>query len=129
MQRKNSRLVFNNVAATHTTFQKHLGVISYSRLTLDDHLNNVLSQINKTIGLLRKWQNTLSRSVLMLSIYKGFVRPHLDFDDILYDEAYNIFHQKLERAQYNTCLSVTTGNLWQFKRETLPRIRLRVYRK
>ena len=47
----------------------------------------------------------------MLSIYKGFVRPHLDFDDILYDEACNIFHQKLERTQYNTCLSVTTGNL------------------
>ena len=54
MQRKNSRLVFNNAAATHTIFQKHLGVISYSRLTFDDHLNNVLSQINKTIGLLRK---------------------------------------------------------------------------
>ena len=32
-----------------------------------------------------------------MTIYKAFVRPHLDHGDVIYDEAYNgAFHQKLE---------------------------------
>ena len=38
-------------------------------------------------------------------MYKAFVRPHLDYGDILYDDAYNeTFHQKPEAVQYNVCL-------------------------
>ena len=34
-------------------------------------------------------------------MYKDFVRAHLDYGDIIYDEAYNeTFHQKLESIQY-----------------------------
>ena len=41
-------------------------------------------------------------------MYKAFVRPHLDYNDIIYDEAYNeTFQQKLESIQYNSCLSLT----------------------
>ena len=41
-------------------------------------------------------------------MYKAFVRPHLDYGDMIYDEAYNeTFHQKLESIQYNTCLSLS----------------------
>ena len=40
-----------------------------------------------------------------MAIYKDFIRPHLDFGDILYDQAYNTyFHPKLEIAQYNARL-------------------------
>ena len=36
-----------------------------------------------------------------MTMYKDFVRPHLDYGDIIYDEAYNeTFHQKLESIQY-----------------------------
>ena len=41
----------------------------------------------------------------MITIYKDFIRSHLYFGDILYDQAYNaIFHPKLEITQYNACL-------------------------
>ena len=34
--------------------------------------------------------------------------PHLDYGDVIYDEAYNeTFHQKLESVQYNACLSLS----------------------
>ena len=63
----------------------------------DEHLISVQSKTNKTIGLLRKLQ-------VLITIYKAFVRPHLDYGDILYDQAYNAsFHQKLEK-KYNTVL-------------------------
>ena len=58
-------------------------------------------KISKTIGLFRKLQNLLPRAALV-TIYKAFIRPHLDYCDILYDQAYNMsFHQKLESIQYN----------------------------
>ena len=35
-----------------------------------------------------------------MTVYKTFLRPHLDYGDIIYDEAYNkTFHQKLESIQ------------------------------
>ena len=37
-----------------------------------------------------------------------FHRPYLDYDDIIYDQAYNLsFHQKLESTQYNAALALT----------------------
>ena len=44
----------------------------------------------------------------LLTIHKSFVRPHLDYDDVIYDQQYNnFFHQKLESIQYNAALAIT----------------------
>ena len=76
-----------------------------NRLTLGKHLTNVSNKISKTTGLLGKLQNILPRPAL-LTIRKCFIRPHLDYDDIIYDQAYNLsFHQKLELIQYNAALA------------------------
>ena len=65
------------------------------------------SKINRTIGCFCKLQNLLPRSSL-LTICKGFVRPFLDYGDIIYGEAYNAsFHQKLEIFQYNPDLTMS----------------------
>ena len=67
----------------------------------------ITTKVNQAIGLLQKLQKTLLRLVL-ITMYKAFVRPHLDYGDMIYDEAYNeTFHQKLECSQYNTCLSLS----------------------
>ena len=64
--------------------------------------NCIINKTNKTIGLLPKCKNFLPRKSL-LTIYKPFIRPHLDYGDIIYDQTYNTsFHQKLESLQYNT---------------------------
>lgn len=40
--------------------------------------------------------------------FKAFVRPHLDYGAVLYDQAFNsTFHDKLELNQYNACLAIT----------------------
>ena len=78
----------------------------------------ILNKINKITGLLRKLQNVLPRSAL-LTIYKSFIRPHLDYSDIIYDQAYNAsFHQKLELLQYNAFLAIT-GAIRDTSREKL----------
>ena len=63
-------------------------------------------KVNKTIGSLRKLQNTLPRPSLF-SIYKSFIRSHLDYGGIIYDQAYNVsFQQKVESFQYNAALAI-----------------------
>ena len=48
-----------------------------AQLTFEEYLNVVTTKTNETIGLLRKLQNILPRLALN-SIYKAFVRQHLD---------------------------------------------------
>ena len=100
-------LHFNNNNVSQLNFQKHLGVILDVKLTFEQHLKNVFNETNKTIGLLQKLSNSLPRQTL-ITIYKAFVRPHLDYGDILYDQAFNdSFHAVMESIQYNTCLAIT----------------------
>ena len=67
----------------------------------------MLSKIDKAIGLIRKLENLLPRTA-QITLYKAFVHLHLDYGDILYDQAHNAsFHQKLEFLQYNACLYIT----------------------
>ena len=52
-------------------------------------------------------QNLLRRTAL-ITLYKAFFHLHLDYGDIIYDQAHNAsFHQKLESFQYNACLAIT----------------------
>ena len=76
-------------------------------LTFEEHLKNVFNETNKTTGLSQKPSNLLPRQALV-TIYKAFVRPHLDYADVLYDQAFNnSFHAKMESIQYNACLAIT----------------------
>ena len=100
-------LVFNNNNVMQAASYKHLGIILDTRLSFEKNLETVLCKINKTIGLTRKLQNLLPRSDL-ITLCKAFVRPHLDYGDILYDQARNeLFHLKLESIQYHACLAIT----------------------
>ena len=44
----------------------------------------------------------------LLTIYKSFIRPHLDYGNIIYDQPNNqAFSNKLEAVQYNAALAIT----------------------
>ena len=89
-------LHFNNVALTQPTTQKHLGMLLDVKLDFPGHLKNIYSKVNKTMGILRKLHNTLPSRLSLLTIYKSFIRPHLDYGDVIYDQAYTAsFHQKI----------------------------------
>ena len=77
-------LFFNNIQVSQFSSQKHLDIILAEQLKFCEHLKILTSKINKTIGLLLKLQNFLPRSSL-IAIYKAFVRPHLDYGDIISD--------------------------------------------
>ena len=67
----------------------------------------MFKKVNRTISSLRKLQNNLPRAPLV-TIYKFFVRPHLDYGDILYDRTINInFHEWVESIQCNATIAIT----------------------
>ena len=54
-----------------------------------------------------------------MKVYKSFIRPHMDYGDIIYDQAYNAsFHWKLESIQYNAALA-TAGAVRGTSKEKL----------
>ena len=82
-------------------------MILVSNLSYEHHIKSILNKVNKTIGLLRKFQLILPRHSL-ITIYKTFIRPHLDYGDVIYDRAFNeSFHQRLESIQYNAAIAIT----------------------
>ena len=118
-----SPLNFNNNSVQQVQFQKHLSVYLDVKLDFRKHLQNTFKKINKTISLLRKLQNNLLRAPLV-TIYKSFVRPHVDHRDISYNQTFNsAFHERLVSIQYNAAL-VITGVIWGSSREALSRTRL-----
>ena len=66
------------------------------KLTLEEHLQDVFKKVHLTTSLFRKLQNVLS-GITLVTIYKAFVRAHLDYGNILYHHAIlnNSFHDRL----------------------------------
>ena len=61
----------------------------------------------KRIGHLQKSQLTLPRTSL-LTIYKSFIRPHLDYGDVVYGQPSKYaLSDKLETVQHNAAFAIT----------------------
>ena len=78
-----------------------------SQLSFEEHLKTIFTKVNKTIELIRKLRNSLPRPFLK-AIYKSFIRPHLEYGYIIYDQPFNnSFQNKTESIQYNARLAIT----------------------
>ena len=59
------------------------------------------------VGVIRKLSKILPQNSL-ITIYNAFVRPHLDYDNVLYDQPNNeSLSQKIKSVQYNATLAIT----------------------
>ena len=104
-----SPVKFNGNNITKCSDQKHLGVVLDSKLDFNTHIDQKIKKCNKLIGLMKRLSVHLPRSAL-LTIYKSFIRPHLDYGDILYDKPNNEnFQNKIEQVQYRACLAITNA--------------------
>ena len=99
----------NNNNISRCPHQKHLGVVLDSNLNFNTHIYQKIKKCNKMIGLIRRLSVNLPHNAL-LTINKSFIRPHLDYGDILYDKSSNgNFQSKMEKVQYRACLAITGG--------------------
>ena len=96
----------NNIIATYS-HHKHLGVVLDSKLDFNICIEREIRKCNTITELIRRLSVCLPRKTL-LTMYKSFFRPHLDYGDILYDKPGNLkFKSKIGKVQYKACIAVT----------------------
>ena len=97
----------NNIPVERASYQKHLGIILDEKLNFKQHVDNAILKINKGISVIKKLRYSLPRKSLV-TIYKAFLRPLIDYGDIIYDQPQNeSFCEKLESVQYKAALAIT----------------------
>ena len=110
-------ILFNNIPVTKVDGHKHLGIILDKKLSFSAHIKSAISKTRTGIGLLKYLSKYLPRHTLN-ELYKLYVRPHLDYGDVIYhipakvcEFSQNIFlpnlMEKLESVQYSAALAVT----------------------
>ena len=71
------------------------------------HIKFFLRKVNQRTSTIKKLRHTLPRKSL-LNIYKAYLRPYIDYGDVIYDQLSNeSFCEKLETVQYKTALAIT----------------------
>ena len=77
------------------------------KLNFNHHTKEKTAKANKGVWLIRKLGH-VSPSHSLLTIYKSFIRPHLDYGDIIYDQPNNeSFCNLFEKFQNNAALAIT----------------------
>ena len=98
---------FNDTPVACCSTHKHLGMYLDEKLNFGHHITEKIAKANKGIGVIKKLHNVLPRRAL-LTIYKCFIRPNLDYGDFTYNQPNNdSFCSKIESIQYNAALAIT----------------------
>ena len=111
------KIYFNNIEVLQVPEHKHLGLILDSKLSFSTHINEKIKIARKGIGVIKYHSRYLSVSTLN-QIYKMYVRPHLDFCDVIFHSPcilndfdssinLNLMMNLLEKTQYHAALAVT----------------------
>ena len=116
-------LTFNNKEVNKEGSHKHFGLFLDEKLTFERQIYNKPSKATKGNGVIKSLYSYLPRNSL-LNIYKSFVRPLLDYCDVIYHKSCNETHpnltyqsitantnrsftSKIEAVQYNAALAIT----------------------
>ena len=76
-------VLFNDIPVKQVNEHKHLGIVLDSKLSFSAHIKSAISKTRKGIGLLKYLSKYLPRHTLN-ELYKLYVRPHLDYGDVIY---------------------------------------------
>ena len=82
------KIYFNNMLLSRKNTQKHLGLYLDTKLNFSEHINKIIKKAVKSISVINRLNITLPCPSL-LTIYESFIRPHLDYGDVIYDQPNN----------------------------------------
>ena len=93
---------FYTVPVARTSCQRHLGLYLDEKLNFSQHIKIKISKPNKGIGIIKRLSHILPIKSI-LTIYKSFIRPHLDYC-MLYmtNQTMKVFVPKVK--EYSTIL-------------------------
>ena len=60
---------------------------------------------------------TILSILVLMTTYKAFIRPYVNYDGIVYDQAYNYHSLKIRKNTIQWLFSYNMGDSWHFKIE------------
>ena len=77
------------------------------KLNFKQHVDSATLKMKKSISAIKKIRHSLPRKSL-LTIYKTFLRPLIDYGDIIYNQPQNeSFCSEIESVQYKAAIAIT----------------------
>lgn len=87
-----------NVNIKSTNLEKDLGVWVDSQLKFEEHIMKMVSKANRTVGLIRRSFDFLDAQIFSL-LFKGIVRPMLEYGQVVWSPRYAYLTQEIENVQ------------------------------
>ena len=99
-------LFMNNVEITSVKEHKHLGILLSNDGAWQAHIESILSKAWRRVNILRKFKFILDRKSLE-KLYFSFIRPILEYSDIVWDNCSLFQSDELEKLQLEMARIVT----------------------
>lgn len=100
-------LSFGDVVVSDSTSHKHLGIILKPDLNWEDQALSCIAKAERRIPMFAALKHKLSSRVL-LAMYSYFIRPLLEYGDVIWDNLTQDLVKSLETVQ-NQCLIIVSG--------------------
>ena len=75
---------YNNIEVFRTDSKKHMDLVLDDKLTFKKNIKDKLNKTYFGVGKIKRLCDILPRNSLV-TIYKSFIRPHLDYGDVICD--------------------------------------------
>jgi hypothetical protein len=102
----NIEFSFNGKSIPLSTSHKHLGVILSHNAKWNEHFENMITNIAKHLGILRKLKFCLNRSNLE-QMYLVYIRPLFEYACEVWDNCGIGYSDKLEKLQLDAARIIT----------------------
>ena len=86
------------IGITSCNAEKDLGVMFDTSLSFDAHIHNVVNRANQMLGIIKRCFSFLNRDIF-LKLYKAFVRPHLEYANVIWNPYLKRQSIMIERVQ------------------------------
>ena len=118
---------FNDQPIERSVAHKHLGLTLLEKLSFTNCINDKINKTLKGVGLLRKLSTVLPRQSL-ITIYKSFLRPHLDYGDVICNQPLNeSLSNRIESVQYKAALAITGAIQGSSQKKIISGIKFRAF--
>ena len=102
------KLYFDGNAICNVRQHRHLGIILSHDMTWQKHIEDITIRANKRLDVLSRLSHVLDRKSLT-NLYISFIRPTLEYGDILYNGCTEYQSKNIERVQKRAARIITGG--------------------
>ena len=99
-------LYFNNVPIKNVTTHKHLGLTFSNDGSWTTHINEIITKASSRLNIIRKLKFKVDRKSLE-HMYFSYVRPIIEYADVVWDNCPNYIKEKLEHINYEAARIIT----------------------